>query len=195
MTAMAATMDIHRAADSPCSDFQDCPTIVMIVDLGSRVPPGDDVPMTTPVEDPNATTPAANQTSRKMLQLLRKRLRQLMWATLGLSIFLVVAGPIIAIWWLSSLNGLPDIGDPFDVAEFRALRIPEDQNAFTFLRQAGTKLTPAPEWPRAIDSSDPTDVWSEADPKLRSWVEANREALALFLRGADLSDGIIAPGR
>ena len=149
--------------------------------------------MKTPVEDPAVTPPAGSQTSRKMLQLLRKRLRQLMWATLGLSIFLVVAGPIFAIWWLNSLNGLPDIGDPFDVAKFRALRIPEDQNAFTFLRQAGAELTPAPEWPRAIDSADPTDVWSEANPKLRSWVEANRAALASFLRGADLSDGISRP--
>ncbi len=146
--------------------------------------------MTTPVEEPAVTTPAEGQTSRKMVQLLRKRLRQLLKAVVGLAIFLVVAGPIFAIWWLNSLNGLPDVGDPFDVAEFRALRIPEDQNAFTFLRRAGAKLTPAPEWPRKIDSMDPADVWSEADPKLRAWVQANREALALFLRGADLSDGI-----
>jgi hypothetical protein len=149
--------------------------------------------MTTPVENPDVATPPVSPASGKMRQLLRKRLRQLLRATLGLVILLVVAGPIFAIWWLNSLNGLPDIGDPFDVGEFRALRIPENQNAFTFLRQAGAKLTPAPEWPRAMDRSDPTDVWSEASPKLRAWVEANRAALALFLRGADLSDGISRP--
>ncbi len=116
-----------------------------------------------------------------------------MWAALGLLIFLVVAGPMFAIWWLTSLNRLPDIGDPFDVAELRALRIPEDQNAFTFLRRAQAKLTHAPEWPRAIDFSDPTDVWAAADPKLRAWVEENREALALFLRSAELTEGISHP--
>jgi hypothetical protein len=158
-----------------------------------HVLPGDQLPMTTPVEEPAVTTPAEGQTSKKMAQLLRKRLRQLLRAVVGLAIVLAVAGPIFAIWWLNSLNGLPDIGDPFDVAEFRALRLPEDQNAFTFLRQAGTKLTPSPEWPRRIDSMDPADVWSEADPKLRAWIQANREALVLFLRGADLSDGITRP--
>jgi hypothetical protein len=149
--------------------------------------------MTNPVENPLVATPTVRPASGKMRQLLRKRLRQLLWATLGLAIFLVVAGPIFAIWWLNSLNGLPDIGDPFDVAEFRALRIREDQNAFTFLRQAVSKLTPAPEWPRRFDSSDPTDIWAAAKPELRTWVEANRAALALFLRGADLADGISRP--
>ncbi len=41
--------------------------------------------------------------------------------------------------------------------------------------------------------SDPTDVWAEADPKVRAWVEENREALALFLRGAELTEGISRP--
>ncbi len=149
--------------------------------------------MTTPVEDPAVTTPAVSQTSRKMLQLLRKRLRQLLWATLGLAIFLVVAGGILAIWWLNSLNGLPDIGDPFDVASIQAFRIPDDQNAFTYFRRAQDKLTPMPELPRAARATISTVAWSKADPKLRAWVEANRPALELFLQGADRSDGISHP--
>ena len=149
--------------------------------------------MTTPVEDPAVTTPVQSQTSRKMLQLLRKRLRQLLWATLGLAIFLAVAGGIFAIWWLTSLNGLPDIGDPFDVAELRAFKIPDDQNAFTYFRRAQVKLTPMPELPRAARATTSTVAWSKADPKLRAWVEANRPALELFLQGADRSDGISHP--
>ena len=75
-------------------------------------------------------------TSQKTLQLLRKRLRQLRRVTLALVIGLAVAATGLAIWWLNSLNGLPDIGDPFDVAAFRALSIPDDQNAFALLRRA-----------------------------------------------------------
>lgn len=154
-----------------------CPTIVLSTTPSDYVMLGDHRSMTTPLEEPAITTPAAGRTPSKMMQLLRKRLRQLLRAAVGLAIFLAVAGPIFAIWWLTSLNGLPDIGDPFDVAEFRSFQVAEDQNAFSFLRRAQAKLTNAPQWPRAIDSSDPTDVWAEADPKVRGWVEENRECL------------------
>jgi hypothetical protein len=119
-------------------------------------------------------------TSAKMLQLLRKRLRQLVRAILVLAICLVVAATALAIWWLTSLNGLPDIGDPFDVRAFRAFSIPDDQNAFTFLRRAEENLTPSPPI-LAL-------TWSQADQKSREWVETNRPAIELFQRGADQSD-------
>ena len=79
---------------------------------------------------------AVSGTSSKTLQLLRKRLRQLLRVMLVLTICLAVAATALAIWWLTSLNGLPDIGDPFDVAAFRTFRLPDDQNAFTFFRRA-----------------------------------------------------------
>ena len=60
-----------------------------------------------------------SDTSQKTLQLLRKRLRQLRRVTLALAIGLAVAATALGIWWSTSLNGLPDIGDPFDVAEFQ----------------------------------------------------------------------------
>jgi hypothetical protein len=119
--------------------------------------------------------------------LLRKRLRQLVWATLGLAIALALA---LTIWWLTILSGLPNIGDPFDVAALREVTIPEDQNAFAFLRRAHEKLTPLPELLRAVRTASPTVGWSQADPKLRAWVEANRPALELFRQGADQADGI-----
>jgi hypothetical protein len=100
--------------------------------------------------------------------------------TFVLAIGLAVAATALAIWWLTSLNGLPDIGDPFDVAAFRAFRVPDDQNAFTFLRRAEESLTPSP--PSVALS------WSQADPKSREWVEANRRAIALFQQGADQPD-------
>lgn len=89
---------------------------------------------------------AVSGTSSKTLQLLRRRLRQLGRVMLVLASGLVLGGTALAIWWLTSLNGLPDIGDPFDVAAFRAFSVPDDQNAFTFLRRANEKLTPIRGW-------------------------------------------------
>ena len=97
-------------------------------------------------ESPAAAPAAVSGTSQKLLQLLRKRLRQLARVTLVLAIGLAVAAAALAIWWSTSLNGLPDIGDPFDVAAFRAFRVPDDQNAFAFLRRASEKLTPIAGW-------------------------------------------------
>ncbi len=102
--------------------------------------PGDDLLMPTRTE--SAAPAAVSGTSPKMRQLLRKRLRQLVRVTLVLAIGLAVAASALAIWWLTSLNGLPDIGDPFDVEEFRAFSVPDDRNAFTYLRRASEKLTP-----------------------------------------------------
>ena len=95
--------------------------------------------MLTQQESPAPAPAAVSGTSQKLLQLLRKRLRQLARVTLVLAICLAVAASALAIWWLTSLNGLPDIGDPFDVAAFRAFSIPDDQNAFAFLRRATRK--------------------------------------------------------
>jgi len=93
------------------------------------------------------------------------------------AICLALTATAFAIWWLKSLDGLPDIGEPFDVEAFRAFRIADKQNAFTFLRRADQKLTPGP-------FSSPAVPWSQADPKLREWVEAKRQALEVFQRAA-----------
>jgi hypothetical protein len=130
---------------------------------------------------------AVSGTSQKLLQLLRKRLRQLARVTLVLAIGLAVAASAFAIWWLNSLNGLPDIGDPFDVAAFRAFSIPDDQNAFAFLRRAHEKLTPIRSGEGPYPEA-PKFSWSIANPASREWAGENREALELFLQGADQPD-------
>ena len=58
-------------------------------------------------------------TSQKTLQLLHKRLRRLLRVMLVLTIGLAFAAMALAIRWLTSLNGLPDIGDPFDAVRTR----------------------------------------------------------------------------
>ena len=52
---------------------------------------------------------------------------------------MMIAPPL---WWSIQLMGLPDIGEPFDVAAFRAIRIPDDRNAFVLYRQAAALLKP-----------------------------------------------------
>jgi hypothetical protein len=144
-------------------------------------------------ESPAPAPAAVSGTSQKLLQLLRKRLRQLARVTLVLAIGLAVAAGALAIWWLTSLNGLPDIGDPFDVAAFRAFHVPDDQNAFAFLRRAIEKVTPR-RWGDGPDPDDPKFSWSIANPKAREWAGENREALELFLQGADQPDAAHSAG-
>ncbi len=56
---------------------------------------------------------------------------------LRVTIMLVVCAAVVALalvfWWLSSWNqeGLPDIGDPEEIAAVRALGAGDDRNAFT----------------------------------------------------------------
>src|SRR5689334_14071766 len=142
--------------------------------------------MPTPSESPAAVS----GTPSKLVQLLRKRLRQVLRAVVVLAACVAVAATAFAIWWLNSLNGLPDIGDPFDVAAFRAFRLPDEQNAFTDLRRASEKLTPLVGMVGG-NGADPGELkfsWSIANPTLREWAGENREAFALFLQGAERSD-------
>jgi hypothetical protein len=78
----------------------------------------------------------------KTVALLSKRLRQLLRVIIVLAACVAVAATALAIWWLNSLNGLPDIGDPLDVASFRTFSLPDDQNAFTFFRRSWKAIEP-----------------------------------------------------
>ncbi len=125
---------------------------------------------------------AVSGTSSKTLQLLRERLRQLLRVMLVLTICFAVAATALAISWLNSLNGLPDIGDPFDVAAFRTFSLPDDLNAFTFFRPAWKAIKPLY-----------GGGWSETNPEFRAFVEANRPALELIFKGAERVGGISGP--
>ena len=59
--------------------------------------------------------------------------RRRLWCVV-LVVLTIVAGP--PLWWATQLWGLPDIGDPFDVAAFQIMTIPDDRNAFVLYRQA-----------------------------------------------------------
>ncbi|MGO9466661.1 MAG: hypothetical protein ACLQIB_54185 [Isosphaeraceae bacterium] len=114
--------------------------------------------------------------------------RRRVWCTF-LVLLAIVAGP--PLWWATQLWGLPDIGDPFDVAAFRAMTIPDDRNAFVLYRRAADLLKPL----KMSKRKNPGRVnwfapWSEAEPEFRGWVEENRVALALYREGAEMPDAL-----
>jgi hypothetical protein len=101
--------------------------------------------------------------------------------------------PKMALW------GLPDIGDPFDVAAVRDLRVPDDQNAWLLYREAlaqhkacsvpslgGLGPKGPPVAPQLRDWTG--HGWAGARPEIRAWLEANRPALALWRQATHLPD-------
>ncbi len=111
------------------------------------------------------------------------------------SILLVLLAILAAppLWWAAQLIGLPDIGDPFDVASFRSSAIPDDQNAFVLYRQAATMLKPLPEYlKRPRTSVELFARWSKADEDLRRLLAENREALAVYRQGTERPDALPA---
>ena len=109
-----------------------------------------------------------------MTEARRGKLRRLV-ATVGVvTLALVVAG---FAWNMTSLRGLPDIGDPFDVAAFVSVRVPDEDNAFVFYRRADVLYH---DWNGMQASS-----WGSASTDERKWLEDNREALALWKQGTE----------
>jgi hypothetical protein len=125
--------------------------------------------------------------------------RRRIWCTVSILLAIVASPPL---YWATQLWGLPDVGDPFDVAAFRAFTIPDDRNAYVLYRQAAAALKPwEPHQKAAGNPVNPLLVpWSKAMPEVHRWVEENREALAVFRRGAERPDAleglsVTGPGR
>ena len=110
----------------------------------------------------------------------RSRRRAMIAAAMLLA--MIVVPPL---WWSLQLAGLPDIGEPFDVAAFRKFSIPDDRNAFVLYLEAADRLRPLNPPGQLQKQLDPRVLWSEADPAIRRWVEENREAMEIFRRGTE----------
>jgi hypothetical protein len=83
-------------------------------------------------------------------------------------------------WWTTSLVGLPDVGDPFDVKAF-GQPIPDETNAFVLYRKAVGILPEEPE-------DNANDDWKTADTEQRAWFERSQEALAIWRKGSERPD-------
>jgi hypothetical protein len=128
-------------------------------------------------------------TSTRLRRWAARRGRQGLRITLAISFVVVLFLLAVLIWRPLRLIGLPDIGDPFD----RPAAVAGDPDAFVLFRAAREKLRPMPDLPRSVTGAVATVGWSKADPKVREWVEANREAMDLFRRAAAQPDGIAHP--
>ena len=123
---------------------------------------------------------------------LARRGRQLLRVLIGLIFGLLIAAALLEIYRSSSLIGLPDVGDPFDMALFDAGRVPPEQDAFEPLRKAQAKLTQMP----SIAGSGKRGgsvTWAEATPELRDWLAANRGLLETFWEASELPDATLNP--
>jgi len=99
--------------------------------------------------------------------------------TMGLALYLT---------WRATLSGLPDIGDPFDVAAFADPTVPDDRNAFTLYRRASAGMSEEPKGDGGYD-------WTTASESRRKWLLGNREALDLWRRGAERPEALYIPPR
>ncbi len=125
---------------------------------------------------------------------LARRSRQFLRLMLILVLALLLMAGALEAWRGASLIGLPNVGDPFDMAAFTAFRIPEEDDAIVLFRQAQEKLTRMPGLPSAVLRRGPESGWSKAAPELRDWVTANRKSLEMFRAASDRKDGIPHPG-
>ncbi|MDB5353491.1 MAG: hypothetical protein JWN86_4738 [Planctomycetota bacterium] len=98
----------------------------------------------------------------------------------------------VLIWRSTSLNNLPDVGDPFDVEAFvLASRVPESEDAFVLYRKAGESMKIASvtnDWSglwKAVQGG-----WAKASPEVKAWVADNRAPLDLWRRGTLRRSGI-----
>jgi hypothetical protein len=123
------------------------------------------------------------------------RSRRRIWIAGLLVLAMIVVPPV---WWTMQLLGLPDVGAPFDIQEFRAFTIPDDQNAYVLYHQAAALLKPWDQYGKTAGSSITRGStrritlarWSTAIPELREWAEQNREALNLYRQGSERPDAL-----
>ena len=108
-------------------------------------------------------------------------------ASAGVLAALFVAGLLAR--WATQLWGLPDVGDPFDVAAFDAVRIPDNRNAFVEYRYAAAMLDASLKR-KPIKNHDSSDEWSKADQSWRDLVADAREALDTWKVGTERPDSL-----
>ncbi len=108
--------------------------------------------------------------------------RRRLW-TVGPAVLIALA--ILITLKATSLSGLPEVGEPFDIDEF-ARPIPDEVNAFTFYRRAFDKLGKDPTNPSGVWAGD----WGSASADQRRWLGTNREALAIWREGTARPDAL-----
>ncbi|HEY2155544.1 MAG TPA: hypothetical protein VGH33_07935, partial [Isosphaeraceae bacterium] len=111
------------------------------------------------------------------------RSHRVVWAGL----LIVALGGSYLLLGATTLRGLPDIGEPFDVAKYAAVSIPDDENAFTFFRRATDRFV-GDESDISASATQYTD-WSQIPAETLRSLEQNRESLDLWFKGTKRDRG------
>jgi hypothetical protein len=91
---------------------------------------------------------------------------------------------VVWIWKTQNLDGLPDVGDPFDVAAARrSIDIADTDNAYTFYVEAKGELWKLPAALSKLDFAKLT--WATANDDVHVFVGNNRPALELWREGSE----------
>lgn len=111
------------------------------------------------------------------------------------------------LWRMRSLDGLPDIGDPFDAAEVRRpVEIPDADNAFVAYAAAHQELknpltsTDEARWSwlygAAWDGGFERLTWTSAPQGVRDFLDTRRAAMEIWREGSGRGDAVYhRPGR
>ena len=92
------------------------------------------------------------------------------------------------LWRQSQLDGLPDVGEPFDVAAYRQISKPaDDRNAFVPYRRAGERFREMSH-AEGVSFSNANLSWSRGDATIRGWVADQAEAIAFLRSGSERSE-------
>ena len=109
---------------------------------------------------------------------------------LVLAVMAVLAGISgTSIWRMRSLDELPDVGDPFDLAKAREwVVMSEDDNAYAKYKDARSKLT---RFTSAIAQGvRAAPTWSKAGTSVRDYLEKNGGALEEWREGTERADAM-----
>jgi hypothetical protein len=113
---------------------------------------------------------------------------------LGLALVygLIVACAASFGWRASRLRGLPDLGEPVDTRALRALRIPEDRNAFVLYAQASARAKLWDHVERKYFTG--SYLWPTPEvPELAAYMKDNAEALELWRQGCERDEALCTP--
>lgn len=118
-----------------------------------------------------------------------------------LFVFFVIGLLALLVWY--RMNSLAAVGEPFDVRSFVSVSVPDDQNAFTYYRQAASLFIAEPvtvdrRSPLAASSRDNADEailvgWNLSNKENRNWLRANRPVLDVWVRGTKCSNALEIP--
>ena len=94
---------------------------------------------------------------------------RLLALAVGMGLASVLVG---SIWRLRSVTGIPDMGDPFDVAAARRhIDLPDEENAYVLFAEAKQQLVRLPTSLSKVDLASLT--WSKSGQAVRDYLEQN----------------------